>query len=299
MADWWSQNAPQAGPTNPYYDAYRASYTPMASTPLQTTADQPMAPPSMSGPPQAPQTATAGTNYTSWWDPNDPQGSFSRLVQGKDASSQTLQSLAPYLQAIGGKLENPNAAGYTSKIILPNGQIVRVGNMFDAPGAQTSWGWTVQPNTGTGGGATFGAGTPGASGGPGTMAFPGGGFSPVAPYQAPPFEAPTGLNYMNDPGYEARLKMGTDAIQHAAAARGGILSGGTLKALARYGQDYGTNEFGNVFNRQLQTAGYNAGVGQQGYQNRYGQYTDLQDYLDRIANRGAAAARSAYQPPSM
>ena len=251
-----------------------------------TPTQQAPAPPSMSAPPGAPQTVTSGTDYRSWWDPNDPQGSFSRLTQGKDASSQTLQSLAPYLQAIGGKLENPNAAGFTSKIILPNGQIVRVGNMFDAPGAQTSWGWTVQPS-----------GVAGANAQGRAVGAPNGPFSPVDPYQAPEFKPPTGLDYMNDPGFAARMKMGTDAIQHAAAARGGILSGGTLKALERYGQDFGSNEFGNVFNRQLQTAGYNAGVGQQGYQNRYGQYQDYQDYLDRIANRGAAAARSAYQRP--
>ena len=92
--------------------------------------------------------------------------------------------------------------------------------------------------------------------------------------------------------------MGMEAIENSAAARGGILSGGTLKALERYGQDWGSNEFEKVFNRGLTTAGYNAGVGQQGYANRYGQYQDYQNWLQRNKDRGLNAAQAGYRPPS-
>lgn len=73
------------------------------------------------------------------------------------------------------------------------------------------------------------------------------------------FQAPTGLNYQNDPGYQARLQLGTDAIDNSAAARGDLLSGNTLKALTDYGQTFGSNEYGNVYNRALQNYQTNAG----------------------------------------
>ena len=78
-------------------------------------------------------------------------------------------------------------------------------------------------------------------------------------YQAPaPFTAPTGVDESNDPGYQFRLAQGDQAIQRAAAAGGGAFSGGTLKALSRYGQDYASNEYSNVYNRAL--TGYNTNV---------------------------------------
>jgi hypothetical protein len=90
---------------------------------------------------------------------------------------------------------------------------------------------------------------------------PGGAF--VTPYgqtYAPPapFTAPTGVDESNDPGYAFRLAQGNQAIQRAAAAGGGAFSGGTLKALSRYGQDYASNEYQNVYNRAL--TGYNTNV---------------------------------------
>ena len=58
-----------------------------------------------------------------------------------------------------------------------------------------------------------------------------------------------------DPGYQFRLGQGEQGINRAAASRGSFDSGGTLKALQRYGQDYASNEFSNVFNRQASLAG--------------------------------------------
>ena len=52
-----------------------------------------------------------------------------------------------------------------------------------------------------------------------------------------------------DPGYNFRLGEGMKALERSAAARGGLLSGGTGKALTRYGQDFGSNEFSNAYNR--------------------------------------------------
>lgn len=52
-----------------------------------------------------------------------------------------------------------------------------------------------------------------------------------------------------DPGYGFRLSEGLKALERSAAARGGLLSGGTGKALQRYGQDMASQEYGNAFNR--------------------------------------------------
>lgn len=55
---------------------------------------------------------------------------------------------------------------------------------------------------------------------------------------------------LNDPGYQFGLNEGTKAVQGSAAARGGLYSGATLKALDRYGTDYATTKFSDVFNRK-------------------------------------------------
>lgn len=52
-----------------------------------------------------------------------------------------------------------------------------------------------------------------------------------------------------DPGYEYRLEQGGRAVENSAAARGAQLSGATLKALARFGQNEGAAEYDRAFNR--------------------------------------------------
>jgi len=52
-----------------------------------------------------------------------------------------------------------------------------------------------------------------------------------------------------DPGYQFRLGQGQDALQNSMAARGGALGGNALKAIADYGQNAASAEYGNVFNR--------------------------------------------------
>jgi hypothetical protein len=59
-----------------------------------------------------------------------------------------------------------------------------------------------------------------------------------------------GMNqFQQDPGYAFRLKEGQQALDRQAAARGGLISGGALKAATRYGQDMGSQEYMNAFNR--------------------------------------------------
>jgi hypothetical protein len=61
-----------------------------------------------------------------------------------------------------------------------------------------------------------------------------------------------------DPGYAFRLREGQRALDRQAAARGGLISGGALKAATRYGQEMGSQEYGNAYNRALTK--YNADV---------------------------------------
>jgi hypothetical protein len=65
-------------------------------------------------------------------------------------------------------------------------------------------------------------------------------------------------DYQADPGYAFRLSEGQKALDRSAAARGGLISGGALKAAQRFGQEMGSQEFGNAYNRAL--TGYNTGV---------------------------------------
>lgn len=61
---------------------------------------------------------------------------------------------------------------------------------------------------------------------------------------------PFGMDqFKADPGYAFRLGEGQKALERSAAARGGLISGGALKAATRYGQDMGSQEYTNAFNR--------------------------------------------------
>jgi hypothetical protein len=52
-----------------------------------------------------------------------------------------------------------------------------------------------------------------------------------------------------DPGYAFRLGEGMKALERSAAARGGLVSGATMKGLQRYGQDLASQEYGAAYNR--------------------------------------------------
>jgi len=56
-------------------------------------------------------------------------------------------------------------------------------------------------------------------------------------------------DFQADPGYAFRVSEGQKALDRQAAARGGLISGGALKAAQRYGQDMGSQEYQNAFNR--------------------------------------------------
>lgn len=82
-----------------------------------------------------------------------------------------------------------------------------------------------------------------------TQSF-GGGSAPTGGYGGQ-FVAPTGVTFMNDPGYQFRIDQGNRAVQNSAFAKGTGLTGGAIKDLLNYGQGAASAEFQNVFNRDL------------------------------------------------
>jgi hypothetical protein len=115
-----------------------------------------------------------------------------------------------------------------------------------------------------------------------------------------------------DPGYAFRLKEGQKALERSAAARGGLLSGGTGKALQQFGQEMGSQEFTNAFNRyQLenqaklnplqsltgmgQTTANTLGAAGQNYANTSGNIAgNMATNVGNQITSGAAARASGY-----
>ncbi len=97
------------------------------------------------------------------------------------------------------------------------------------------------------------------------------------------FQAPTNVTEQNDPGYQFRLSQGLDALQNSAAARGGLLSGGTAKAINNYAQSDASNEYSNVYGRAL-------GEYQQNYNQFQNNQSNLYNRLAGLSGTGQTAA---------
>jgi hypothetical protein len=104
----------------------------------------------------------------------------------------------------------------------------------------------------------------------------------TTPYTAPEKPADVKMGEVSaDPGFAFRLQEGLKAIQRSAAAKGTALSGGTLKALERYGQDYSSNEYGNAYNRTRSAfendRNFNEGQYASAYGRAAGEYSNAQN----------------------
>lgn len=104
-----------------------------------------------------------------------------------------------------------------------------------------------------------------------------------------------------DPGYAFRLAEGQKALERSAAARGGLMSGATGKALTRYGQEMGSQEYTNAFNRyqteraaRLQPLQSLAGVGQTSAQQIGQAGMNMAGNVGEALTSGAAARASGY-----
>jgi hypothetical protein len=102
------------------------------------------------------------------------------------------------------------------------------------------------------------------------------------------FTAPTDVTEQNDPGYKFRLSQGEGMLENSAAANGSLLSGNTLEAQQKFGQDYASNEYSNVYNRAMQE-----------FQQKYGIFENNQtntfNRLAALAGVGQTAATTLGQ----
>lgn len=233
--DWFAQNSPSFTPSNSTIDP-GTGYTPMPST---GTTTYPGAPGGTSFTPGAPSGQA------------DPMTIFNQMFPGDMLSPEMLKAHEAELAAHGILLA-PNAAGVVGKIKLPTGQIIDVIQGAGSGVNKKQW---LTGDGGAGGAGAYG-GDFGSAVTPWTKAF-----QPSAP-----FTMPTLQDLQNSPGYQARLDAGLKGVQTSAAAKGTLLTGGTLKGLNQFGQDFASNEYGNLFNQaqQVNTTAYNRGLGEYG-----------------------------------
>jgi hypothetical protein len=107
--------------------------------------------------------------------------------------------------------------------------------------------------------------------------------------------------FQADPGYQFRMSEGMKALERGAAARGGLLSGSTLRATQRFGQDLASQEYQNAFNRygiererRLGPLQSLAGVGQTTSQQLSSQAGQMGANVGNMMTSGAAARASGY-----
>lgn len=108
-------------------------------------------------------------------------------------------------------------------------------------------------------------------------------------------------DFVTDPGYAFRLAEGQKTLDRQAAARGGLISGGALKAAQRYGQDMGSQEFTNAFNRyqtnranQLQPLQSLMGAGQTATNTMGANAANYGTNAGNLMTSGGAARASGY-----
>jgi len=85
----------------------------------------------------------------------------------------------------------------------------------------------------------------------------------------PEAQAAARERFQTSPAFQFRRDQGVEALEGSAAARGGVLSGNTLKGITEFGQDLASEEFDASFNRLnvlanrgLQAGGTQANAGQ-------------------------------------
>jgi hypothetical protein len=225
------------------------------------------------------QAGDQNTTTGDWWSQNAPPPVLAGNYTATDPQADALRAIVnaghqqfPMDPPIGYHWD-PTSAMFVKDTAAPDPTTTAPDPTTTTPGSGNPavYGTSMLP----GAPANFGAAPP-------TYTAPTwqGGAPPSAP-QIPTWTAPTIQDLFNSPGFQSRFMTGQQALERSAAARGTVLNGGTQKALARYGQDYASNEYSNLVNQSLAGAGFNAGQQQtmfgdafQNYQARYGQFTD-------------------------
>lgn len=91
--------------------------------------------------------------------------------------------------------------------------------------------------------------------------------------------------YIDSQGYNFQNQQGTNAINSSAAATGGTLNGGTLKALAQYTSGLANSTYGDAYNRYMSTS-----------QQQYGQLFNVaqlgENATSTLGNQGVTSANN-------
>lgn len=110
------------------------------------------------------------------------------------------------------------------------------------------------------------------------------------------FTAPTMQDAQNDPGYAFGLQQGEGAIQNSAAARGKLFSGNTSEALAKFGNDYASTKYNDVYQRALGQFQQNYGIFENNQTNNFNRLAALsgvgQQAATTLGQEGAAASNN-------
>lgn len=96
--------------------------------------------------------------------------------------------------------------------------------------------------------------------------------------------------FTKTPGYDFRLQQGQDSLQASAAARGGLNSGAAMRDLLKFGQDYGSNEYGNYLARLGARADTGMSAAQMSGQASQQAAAGVSNALGNIGNAQAAGA---------
>lgn len=287
---FWTDNAPPGSTPNFATNGSGGPLQP-GQAPLQPTGAPP-ATGSIAG------SASAGTNaagqpatgdqsavpqFTAGMTPDQVRAAANQYIAAAGLPNTDNGQYWVDLYASSGGATDP---GYFQTKLL-NGIQQNGGNMtpFGAPSATAPGGYGPGTSGYSGSGGAPGSATGGFTTGAGANQYGNLAGSPDA------FVQPTAADMMaNDPGYQARLQTGLDAVQGSAAAKGSVLSGGTLKALNDYSQTFASNEYNNYYNQALQ--GYTTNTGTQ--------RNAMNDYWARLQGltaTGAAATTGTNAPP--
>lgn len=105
------------------------------------------------------------------------------------------------------------------------------------------------------------------------------------------FEAPNPNDISNTPEYQFQLQEGMKALTRAAAATGSLGTGGTLKAITRYGQGLASTSYQQAYNNALTTFGTNRSNAMNGLMALtnigQGATTNYQGALENFGNRSS------------
>jgi hypothetical protein len=165
-----------------------------------------------------------------------------------------------------------------------SGQTVRNGrgNAGPAPTAPATAGSAATHGTSAPGGAPMTPSAPNPA--PGTTGIPA--ANTAAPGTVDPVtrnaDLTTPMDFFDDEGYQFRKKQGMEGIQSSAAAKGGLMSGATLKALEGFNSGLASDEYGKAYDRYDTNRKFGEGQFQSDRTYKFTSEKDARDFAENV-----------------